>query len=437
MTRSRTCTGSVTASSRVRRIDFSLRLRVALALALACVLVVGALGFTLYTASEDMEESLIAQLVAEEMDFLLKRHRQNPAYLPQASSNLQSYIVRDASEEAQLPEHLRKLPPGRHELFVGNDEFHVLVREAGGVRYYVAYEVGLHELREQEFKLLVLSSVLTAALVSLALGYWLSGVLVRQVTELAGRVATLKPGQEHAELTRPGQDPEVAMLARVFEGYQARIAQMIRREQEFTSNASHELRTPLTAIGTSCELLLRDASLSDKARARVVMIDEAVRRMTGQLQALLLLARGQALGETEPVAIAECVAEAAKPYLGEIARKGLAFQISVAHDAALEVNYHALRLVLSNLLRNAVQYTERGSVRVDYGTRSLRVSDTGRGIAGDHLPRVFERHFRGDAPEEGTGIGLAIVKRICDLYGWRIDVESTPAQGSTFTITFP
>lgn len=156
MTRSRTCTGSVTASSRVRRINFSLRLRVALALALACVLVVGALGFTLYTASEDMEESLIAQLVAEEMDFLLKRHRQNPAYLPQASSNLQSYIVRDASEETQLPEHLRKLPPGRHELFVGNDEFHILVREAGGVRYYVAYEVGLHEQREQEFKLLVL-----------------------------------------------------------------------------------------------------------------------------------------------------------------------------------------------------------------------------------------------------------------------------------------
>ena len=428
---------SVTGSSRVRRIKLGLRLRVAVALALACLLVVGALGFTLYTASEDMEESLIDQLVAEEMDFLLKRHRQNPAYLPQQSSNLQGYIVRDATEEAQLPEHLRKLPPGRHELFVGGDEFHILIRETGGVRYYVAYEVGLHEQREQEFKLLVLFSVLTAALASLALGYWLSGVLVRQVTELAGRVATLKPGEEHSELTRPGQDPEVAMLARVFEDYQARIEQMIRREQEFTSNASHELRTPLTAIGTSCELLLRDATLSEKARTRVAMIEEAAHRMTGQLQALLLLARGQALGETEPVAIADCVAEAAKPCLGEIARKGLALEVAAARDAVLEVNYEALRLVLSNLIRNAVQYTEHGSVRIDYSARSLRVSDTGRGIAGDYLPRVFERHFRGDAPEEGTGIGLAIVKHICDLYGWRIGVDSAPGKGSTFTITFP
>jgi signal transduction histidine kinase len=421
----------------VQRINFSLRLRVALALALACLLVVGALGFTLYTASEDMEESLIDQIVSEEMDFLIKRHLQNPAYLPQASSNLQSYIVRDASEEAMLPDHLRKLPMGRHELMLDNDEFHILVREAGGARYFVAYEVGLHERREQEFKLLVLLSVLTAALASLALGYWLSGVLVRQVTELAGRVATLKPGQEHVELTRPGQDPEVAMLARVFEDYQKRIEQMIHREQEFTSNASHELRTPLTAIGTSCELLLRDATLSEKARARVVMVDEAVRRMTGQLQALLLLARGQALGETEPVAIADCTAEAAKPYLVEIARKGLAFEIAVARDAVLKVNYEALRLVLSNLIRNAVQFTERGSVRVDYSARSLRVSDTGRGIAAEHLPRVFERHFRGEAQDEGTGIGLAIVKRICDLYGWTIEVESTPNIGSTFSIVFP
>ena len=90
---------------------------------------------------------------------------------------------------------------------------------------------------------------MTAALASLALGYWLSGMLVRQVTELAAASATLKPGQEHETLARPGQDPEVAMLARAFEDYQARIEQMIRREQEFTSNASHELRTPLTAIG--------------------------------------------------------------------------------------------------------------------------------------------------------------------------------------------
>ena len=419
------------------RIKFGLRLRVALALALACLLVVGALGFTLFTASEDMEESLIDQLVAEEMDYLVKRHQQDSAFPPQATSNLQSYIVHDGREQTLLPEHLRKLGVGRHVLFVDKDEFHVLVQEEAGIRYYVAYEVGLHEQREQEFKLLVLLSVVTAALVSLVLGYWLSGVLVRQVTELASRVGTLRPGQKHERLTRPGQDPEVAMLANAFEDYQARIEQMIRREQEFTSNASHELRTPLTAIKTSCELLLTDPALGEKSRARVEWINTAAGRMAEQLQALLFLARGQALGEIEPVALAECVAEAIEPYRIEIERKGLMLEMNIAPETQLELNYQALRLVLANLVRNAIQYTERGFVRIGYAPKRLTIADSGQGIAIEHLPRVFERFFRAEDLGGGNGLGLAIVKRICDQYGWKIEVESTPERGSAFSIVFP
>lgn len=405
-------------------------------MALACLLVVGALGFTLYTASEDMEESLISQLVSEEMDYLVKRHQLDAGYSPQQSSNLQGFIVRGTQDQARLPEHLRTLGPGRHELFVDKDELHVLVREEGGTRYYVAYEVGLHEQREQEFKLLVLLSVLTAAFVSLALGYWLSGVLVRQVTELAAKVGTLKPGQRHEVLARPGQDPEVEMLAHAFEDYQARIEQMIRREQEFTSNASHELRTPLTAIRTSCELLLADSALGEKSRSRVEWINAAAGRMAEQIQALLFLARGQALGEIEPVALADCVNEAVEPYRTEIARKGLALEIDVAPET-LDLNYHALRLVLINLVRNAVHFTGRGFVRIGFASKRLTVSDSGQGIAAEDLPRVFERFFRAADLGGGTGLGLAIVMRICEQYGWKIEVESTPAKGSTFSIVFP
>ena len=414
-----------------------LRLRVALALALACLLVVGALGITLFTASEDLEVALIDQIVSEEMDYLVQRHRQDPGYSPQPSANLQGHIVRAAPEQARLPEPLRGLGPGRHELFVGSDEVHVLVREADGVRYVVAYQVGLHEQREQEFKVLVLLSVLTAAVVSLVLGYWLSGVLVSQVTELARRVGELKPGQSRGTLARSDQDAEVAMLARAFEDYQARIEQMIRREQEFTANASHELRTPLTAIRTSCELLLADAVLAGKSRARVAQVNAAAERMAEQIQALLFLAHGQELGATEPVAIADCVAEAAQPYHGEIARKGLAFDVVVAGDAVLDLNHEALRMVLANLIRNAVRYTERGFVKVGYAARRLTIADSGHGIQAEHLPRVFERFFRAEEAADGMGLGLSIVKHVCDHYGWKIEVESAPLRGSTFSITFP
>ena len=413
-----------------------LRLRVALALALACIVVIGALGFTLYKASEDLEQALVDQLIADEMDDLIDRHRENPGFVPQPTANFQSYIVRGREDVERLPAELRELGAGRHELTVGKEVVDVLVRDAKGVRYFVIYEVGLYEQRERNFQALLLLSIVIAVPASLALGYLLSGLLVSQVTDLARKVEQIGPGAETGSLARPDQDREVALLARALEGYHARIDQMVRREREFTSNASHELRTPLTAIQTSCELLLADNTLCENARVRVAMIGDAAGRMAEQLQVLLLLARGQALGEIETVAIADCVAEVVEPYRGEIARKGLVFESDLPRDAVLEVNHPALRLILANLVRNAVQFTDRGSVRISYSARRLTISDSGRGISAEHLQRVFERFFRTDGAG-GSGVGLAIVKRICDHYGWKIEVESAPMKGSTFSITFP
>jgi signal transduction histidine kinase len=413
-----------------------LRLRIALALALACLLVVGTLGVALYAASEKLEESLIDQIVADEMGYVLRRSQQDPDFAPQPSLNPQVHIVRGAQDKARLPEHLRTLPPGHHELFVGKEELHVLIRDDGGARYYVVYEVGLHERREQEFKLLVLLFVLVAALVSLLLGYGLSGILVSQVTRLAQQVSTIKPGQDRSTLAQPGQDPEVALLARAFDDYQMRIESLIRREQEFTSNASHELRTPLAVIKTSCELLLGDPGIGGKSRSRLLQVNDAVARMAEQLEALLLLARGQSLN-TEPVVLAECVAEAAEPCRADIARKGLAFEVMVPSDAVLQVNHQALRLVLANLIRNAVHYTERGFVTVRYVSKRVIVADSGRGISAENLPRIFERFFRDERAASGMGLGLSIVKRVCEHNGWRIEVESAPEKGSSFSLLLP
>jgi signal transduction histidine kinase len=178
-------------------------------------------------------------------------------------------------------------------------------------------------------------------------------------------------------------------------------------------------------------------TLGEKSRARVAQIDAAAARMTEQIQALFLLARGQSLGETERVVLAECVGEAAEPYRAEIARKGLAFEVAVAPDAVLDLNYQALRFVLTNLIRNAVHYTDRGFIRIGYAAKRLTVADSGRGIRPENLPRVFERFFRDVTSTGGLGLGLSIVKGICDRYGWAIEVKSTPGAGSAFSIAFP
>jgi signal transduction histidine kinase len=332
---------------------------------------------------------------------------------------------------------LRTLDDGHHEIGGGRGERHVGVRRIQGATFIVAYDAGPHEVREAEFQELILISLGIVVLVALALGYWLAGLLTRQVTDLAGQLPTLNPETAHPPLARPGQDPEVASLAAALDDYRARIARMIRREQEFAANASHELRTPITVIRTSCELLLADAALSEKARSRVEMVDAAAERMAEQIQVFLFLAREQTLGASETIVLAECVSEAVEPYRGELERKGLEFTIDVEPTASLQANRQALDIVLSNLVRNAVQHTEHGFVKVGYNAPCLTVSDSGTGIATDDVQRLFQRFYRAAGAREGFGLGLAIVKHVCDLYGWVICVDSHLGKGSAFSIKFP
>jgi signal transduction histidine kinase len=91
--------------------------------------------------------------------------------------------------------------------------------------------------------------------------------------------------------------------------------------------------------------------------------------------------------------------------------------------------------MVSNLVRNAFSYTDAGTVRILQDERRLVVEDSGRGIPGDAFYQVFLRHFRG-AASEGAGIGLFLVKRICDRYGWRIRLDSRENRGTTVTVDF-
>ena len=411
----------------------NLHLKIAIALATISIAVVGALGITLYMASVEMEDALVEQLVAEELDSLYQRARSG-APISAGGPNLQYYVLRGPEDYRKLPLTLQDLGPGHHEIGNGRDELHVAVRDVDGARYVVVYDSGQHEVLETRFRNLLLLALATAAAIAVLLGYWLAGVLMRQLTHLASQVRVLAPDVPHPPLERADHDPEVAAVAHALDEYHARIVNMIRREQEFTANASHELRTPLTGIRTSCELVLADRHLSEKTRARVEMIDGSARQMTERIEALLFLARPQSPQELELVALRRCAEEAADPYRDEITRKGLSFQVEISEAEVVRADRKALQLVLANLIKNAVHYTVHGDVRVTYDGRRMTVSDSGSGIAPEHLPQLFERYFRAVNQPDGRGLGLAIVHRICDDLGWKIEVQSEIGAGSAFSV---
>ncbi|SER10152.1 Signal transduction histidine kinase [Nitrosomonas sp. Nm51] len=420
------------------RIELGLRLRVANALANFCIITVGALGVILYVASDNIEEAHIRQVITMEMDHLVHRYRKHSDFYSQIGSHLKSYVIRHADDELNIPSYYRGLNTGYHRIYYDFEDIHVLVKTIDDVKFLVAYRITLHNKRLSELRLLILLSWVAVVAIAFVAGYVLAGILVRQVTDLAERVKLLAPGDvQGVPLMQPDMDKEVAQLASALDDYQNRIRRMLQREQEFTANISHELRTPITTILTSCELLDAELYLSDKVRMRIKRIETATTRMGEQLQALLFLAREQALGVMEPVAIAECVNDAVEPLYPLIHRKKLKFIVDIAPDVIILLNRQALHTALTNLLRNAIQYTEKGFIRVDYNNGNLAITDTGIGIDAAFLPLLFERFFRGATHVEGLGIGLPIVKRICNHYGWEINVESKVGQGTTFRITFP
>jgi signal transduction histidine kinase len=111
--------------------------------------------------------------------------------------------------------------------------------------------------------------------------------------------------------------------------------------------------------------------------------------------------------------------------------------VDVQTDPALVVTADCglVDILVSNLVRNAFSYTDAGSVTLHQDSRSLVISDTGRGMPADAIDQAFLRHFR-DISSSGAGIGLSLVKRICDRYGWQVRLESGEQQGTTVTVVF-
>jgi two-component system phosphate regulon sensor histidine kinase PhoR len=219
--------------------------------------------------------------------------------------------------------------------------------------------------------------------------------------------------------------------------------------RDFIANVSHELRTPLTVVGGFVETLAdaKDLPASESRRYFDLMLDHT-RRMQHLLDDLLTLSRLESTDHTlkdESVNVAD-LARVLKAEAESLSRGR--HQVSLQLDSAawLKGSLQEIRSALGNLVSNAVRYTpEGGEITLAWRERNgegvFSVTDTGEGIAAEHIPRLTERFYRVDRSRSretgGTGLGLAIVKHVLTRHGARLEIQSTPGKGSTFSAVFP
>ena len=316
------------------------------------------------------------------------------------------------------------------------------------------------------------------ALVAIVLGAFLVGLMVfglltrrlarltsdvRRFTEADFDPAMLPPLEPlvstAGNVAVDDRGDEIGQLRAAFAGMASKIREQFeglketdRLRRELVSNVSHDLRTPLASMHGYVEtLLIKNEALSANERRRYLEIThkhtQRLSKLVEDLFELSKLDSASVHPSLEYFSLAELLQDVTQEFELQAQKKGIAIQVNSRPEAStVYADIGLMQRVLENLIRNALKYTPRGgnisiSLEKRPGCVAVAVADTGCGIAEEDLDRVFDRFYRSEQEDEdpstSAGLGLAIVRRILDLHGSRITVNSVVNQGTCFEFDLP
>lgn len=316
------------------------------------------------------------------------------------------------------------------------------------------------QMRSSAWMLAISTASMVAVVIAIAI--WLANVLTRRVTHLNDGLRRIEEGDLAFRLRKTGND-EMGTLAvsinrmadsvqesfKRLEEAKLRAEEANRLKSSFLASMSHELRTPLNGILGFAELLKLDAA-SEEQRAWADTIHQSGKHLLELVNEILDLAKIEAGSmELKPIStnLAMLVQDVTELHRVHAEGKGLEFNHSI--DATLPEHIVCdptrVRQVLNNLLNNAVKFTDSGSVELkvarDRDDLLFTVTDTGPGIALEHHEAIFEEFRQAEdfltREHSGTGLGLALVKKLVGLMGGSVSVDSTVGKGSSFRVRLP
>lgn len=378
----------------------------------------------------NIENELVdSWLASEARNFAeFKREHPEPDALFQFSREIEMFAARP-NRLANLPFAWQRLETGVYELQDADapgeaKPYKLAVYRGEDIISFLRYDFSQEQLSQRNLLFALLATLVAFSILAFLLGLWASRRVMQPVSDLAGRLQRFSQGGQPEPLAPHFADDEVGQLAAALDDYAERLTALVRRDREFNADVSHELRTPLAVIRGATELLQAQPDLDAKAATRLKRIERAVAQCTDLIEALLTLSRserGHGAGDLRRI-IAQIV-EAQR-----LSLRGKAVELIVEDgtQVVIDAPESVLAVALGNLIGNAVKYTPQGEVRIAVHRDRVEIADSGPGIAPEDVDRLFERGVRGksSAGSKGAGIGLAIVTRLCELYGW--EVRLTP-----------
>lgn len=338
-----------------------------------------------------------------------------------------------------------RYPLGYHEVrFIRDDretELQFAIEKQPGTdnRIYFVYDVSGMEISEKWQNAFILLLVLAGIIVSclgVVVGVFLASKFTNPLSELTRKIDTFSGDDLPTDLIRPGPLDEIGFLGYSLEQANERVNQFIVREKEFTRNASHELRTPLTVIKGAAELLTK-RFIEEKIEVPRALkrIDRASQEMKLTIDTFLMLAREDNVPHFEEVELGKLCGRVVDDLQLMAGWKNMSILLKCPQSISCWSSPQVLRIILSNLLRNAIEHSTGTEIVVKVTGNELQVTDNGGGIASEVAPKILQPGVR-DKRSTGTGFGLSIVNRICTRLGWTLEIDSSGQEGTIITVIF-
>ncbi|MGV3591261.1 MAG: sensor histidine kinase [Gammaproteobacteria bacterium] len=410
----------------------SLRARIIVALVVIVTVTSSLFAIGVLFMKEKLEEVIFDRMVRSQLEQLVAQLDAG-TYDPDRLFEGWSFHFEDTGTVDPI---LHALPPGsHHSVRVGERHFQVEVAERNGHPVYLTYDITEWENLEHRLLGMLAWAIAALAIVTIAMGRQASRAILAPVNALTARLAAMQPRQRNLRIAAEFEGDEIGRIARAFDQYMERLDHFVERERSFTAAASHELRTPLSVMLGALDVLETQEQSAPGQRA-IARMRRACGEMRAFIEATLLLSREdgatiQQEASTDVPALVAALIEDIQPLLQE---RKVSISTDIPPHFTLPHPPSLVQIMLGNILRNAIEHTRAGSIELRVRDGALTIRDTGCGIAAADLPRIFERSYT--TKKDGVGLGLNLVKRICDRFGWQIDVTSAIGEGTTVTLAW-
>lgn len=402
---------------------------------------VAALSLTLLfgglAVNEYAERMVWQSLLKTELDYYLQRSSNDPGYHWKETDALRLFAL---DGETTVPPTLKDLAPGLHDDIAVEGILSVVLIE-DTPRGRIALSMDITEFEGFEATILQ-NMLLGAGVLVLTLGAvfaWGLGRAVKPLSDLSGGIAALQPDKKGQALALDNHaSSELVVIADALNDYLRRNERFVERERAFVDSASHELRTPIAVIAGAAELALEQTGLSATARTQMMRVQRTTQDIEQLIGLLLVLAKdpSRLANISDHVSLDQLLPEIVEDHRHLTRDKALVLSLDQLPPCRIVAPMAIVQAAIGNLLRNAIEHSDRGEIRIRLETPAkVVIEDPGHGMSPEEISAIYTRLARGEG-RGGGGIGLELISRLCNHLGWALDISSQAGTGTRTTLDF-